>query len=82
VTRSSREVVDVADSDAQQAGSPAGPGSNPFVPEADAAEQAEDVTPPPARPTPPRNPEVPEADALEQSIEAPYDDEFGGSPET
>jgi hypothetical protein len=75
-------VVDVADRDAPPAGGAAKPGSNPFVPEADAAEQAEDVAPPPAGPTPPDNPEVPEADALEQSIEAPYDDEFGGSPET
>jgi hypothetical protein len=45
------------------------------APEADALDQAEEVTPTPRPGDVPRNPEVPEADAWEQSIEVPFDDD-------
>ncbi|HLT69401.1 MAG TPA: hypothetical protein VKZ72_04500 [Acidimicrobiales bacterium] len=45
------------------------------VPEADALEQAEEVTPGSRVVQLPRDPEVPEADAWEQSLEVPYDDD-------
>ena len=48
---------------------------DPEAPEADALDQAEEVTPVPRPGDVPRNPEVPEADAWEQSIEVPFDDD-------
>jgi hypothetical protein len=48
---------------------------DPEAPEADALDQAEEVTPTPRPGEVPRNPEVPEADAWEQSIEVPFDDD-------
>lgn len=48
---------------------------DPEAPEADALEQAEEVTPGPGPADVPGNPEVPEADAWEQSIEVPFDDD-------
>ena len=48
---------------------------DPEAPEADALEQAEEVTPRPGPGEVPQNPEVPEADAWEQSIEVPFDDD-------
>jgi hypothetical protein len=53
-----------------------GPGVGVEVPEADAVEQAQDVTLSPAAPTPAALPDgVPEADALEQSHPVVLDEE-------
>lgn len=51
------------------------PPDNPEVPEADALEQADEVTAGPRRVRPSRDPEVPEADAWEQAQEVPLDEE-------
>jgi hypothetical protein len=52
------------------------PSADPEAPEADAVEQAAEVSPGGARTGPVTNdPEAPEADAWEQSQEVPYDDE-------
>lgn len=47
------------------------------VPDADAQEQSQEVTPATTAPTPPatRDDEAPEADALEQAQEVPLDDD-------
>ena len=47
------------------------------IPEADAAEQAQEVLPSEAEPLalPTDDPEVPEADAVEQAQTLPYDEE-------
>ena len=50
---------------------------DPEVPEADALEQAQDVTPPPPEVAPQLGDDVPEADALEQAQEVvDPDDEY------
>jgi hypothetical protein len=51
------------------------PTDNPEVPEADALEQADEVTAGPRRVRPSRDPEVPEADAWDQAQEVPLDEE-------
>jgi hypothetical protein len=75
-----RDPTDVADPPVAPQPVRNAPPDNPEVPEADAWEQADEVTAGPRPVRPSSNPEVPEADAWEQAQEVPLDDEDAAGP--